>query len=66
MKPAIVGVTDDGVVFGPGAATLAAWALSAHLETCSACRSEQCPTAAHLEAASLPDRTWIPEQRTGD
>jgi hypothetical protein len=65
VKPSIVAVTDDAVIFGPDAATLTAWALNAHLETCRACRHEYCPTGAHLDAASRPDRSWIPDPRTG-
>lgn len=66
MKTPIVGVVNGTPVHGPDAQTLTEWALRAHLETCSACRHEACPIGMHLEAASRPDRSWIPDPRTGD
>ncbi len=64
MNLPIVGVVDGTPVHGPDAATLTLWAFRAHLETCSACRNEYCPTAQHLDAATRPDRSWIPDIET--
>lgn len=67
MKPAIVGVTDDGVVFGPDATTLTRWALATHIDECPQCRrgDELCPTGQRIDDATRPDSSWIPSPRTG-
>lgn len=70
MKPAIVAVTADGVVFGPDAATLAAWTLSVHETECRECgganSDSRCPQGQRYADATRPDRSWIPSPRNGD
>lgn len=64
MKPSITGYENGTAVHNPDAATLARWALAAHLEACRTCKNEYCPTGQHLLAATHPDKSWIRDYGT--
>lgn len=65
MNPTISTAEAGETYYRPDAATLTKLALAAHLDECSTCRNEFCPTAQHLEAAARPDATWVRDYGTG-
>jgi hypothetical protein len=53
----------ERVLLALPAADLATLARDAHRQQCRTCRTETCPTGAHLEDAARPD--WCPDYPNG-